>query len=143
MDTVFRYFIEGLKEEIRREKREVVNVHHFLRIKSIPAIVVQFNGDYISFLESSFIKTPWAKIVDYSQNVAEDSESVKAIMKVSIRGITHFCQLGLLSSNYPCLVKHIGDLGYLISTQGKIQITEMSDECKSRTSAKTQYVLSL
>ena len=52
-------------------------------------------------------------------------------MKVSLQGIKHYCQLELLSSNYPCMVKHIGDLGYLISTEGKIQITEMSDKLLS------------
>ena len=131
LDIVFRQFIEEMKQEIHREKRELVSVHHFLKIKSIPDIVIQFNGDYISFLESDFINTPWAKIVDYSQNIAQDNECVKSIMRVSLQGIKHYCQLELLSSNYPCMVKHIGDLGYLISTEGKIQITEMSDKLLS------------
>ena len=131
LGKIFRKLIVGLKEEVSRPKREIVSTYHFLEIKSIPDIVVQFNGDYISFHESDFIDTPWARIVDYSQNVAENNECVRAILEISIPRITHFCELKLVTSNYPCLVKHLGEMGYLLSSRGKTTISQISERAIS------------
>ena len=127
LNDIFEKLVNGLREEVQRNVREVVTTHHFLEIKSLPDIVVHFNNDYISFSESSFTNTPWARIVDYSQNIADNNECVKAVLDGATDRITHFCELKLVSSNYPCIIRHLGDVGYLISSEHKTLITEVTD----------------
>ena len=127
LNEIFEKLVNGLREEVQRTTRELVTTHHFLEIKSLPDIVVHFNNDYISFSESSFTNTPWARIVDYSQNIADNNECVKAVLDDATKRITHFCELKLVSSNYPCIIRHLGDVGYLISSEHKTLITEVTD----------------
>ena len=138
LDEVFKDFLDGLKDELQRSRRELVTTHHFLELKSVPDIVVRFNGDYISFSESSFIHTPWAKIVDYSQNIAENNECIHAIMISSVERIGHFCQLKLISSNYPCLVRNLGEIGYLVSSEEKTVVNEVTEKSISVFSSQQQ-----
>ena len=99
-----------------RSRREVLQTHHFLRVVSLPDIIIEFKGDLIGFSMKDVISTPWAKIVDYSNNKVRDTECVRAIMTKSIKKIPHYCQMNVESSNFNCLVKNLGKLGYLLST---------------------------
>ena len=114
-----------------RHRREVVTTYHFLRVDSLPNVVISYENDLISFLDRDCIETPFGVIADYSNNVVEDSECVRAIFDSSIPRITHYCSIHLESSNYPCQVRHIGQIGYLISTTTQLDISDVSTGQKS------------
>ena len=99
-----------------RSRREVLQTHHFLRVVSLPDIIIEFEGDLIGFSMKDVISTPWAKIVDYSNNKVRDTECVRSIMTKSVNKIPHYCEMKVESSNFNCLVKNLGKLGYFLST---------------------------
>lgn len=114
-----------------RHKREILNTFHYLRLRDLPNIAIEFNGDLISFKESKCKKTPFGLLVDYSQNAASDSECIKAIFHSIVPKISHYCKIALESSNYNCIVKNMGVNGYLISTSATIDIQDISAGVKS------------
>lgn len=109
-----------------RKRREILNTYHYLKIKELPEIAIEFEGDLITFRESSCKTTPFGILVDYSQNSATDSECVRAIYNSIVPKISHFCSIELESSNYNCMIKNIGTLGYLLSTTEDIIIQDIS-----------------
>ena len=114
-----------------RNRREIATTYHFLRVDSLPNIVVSYENDLISFMDKDCLKTPFGMIADYSNNVVEDSECVRSIFDSSVQRITHYCSVRLESSNYDCQVRHIGQIGYLLSTAGRMDVTDVSDNQKS------------
>ena len=109
-----------------RNRRELVSTYHFLRVNSLPDIVISYENDLITFMDKDCIETPFGLVADYSNNIVEDSECVKSIFDSSIPRITHFCSVTLESSNFPCQVHHIGRIGYLVSTSDRMEITDVS-----------------
>ena len=114
-----------------RSKREILNTFHYLKLKDLPNIAIEFNGDLISFKEATCKKTPFGLLVDYSQNAATDSECIKAIFDSIVPKITHYCKVALESSNYDCIVKNMGVNGYLLSTSNSVNIQDISAGVKS------------
>ena len=114
-----------------RHRREILNTFHYLRLKDLPDIAIEFNGDLISFRESSCKTTPFGILVDYSQNAASDSECIKAIFHSIVPKISHYCKIALESSNYNCIVRNMGVNGYIISTSSIIDIQDISAGMKS------------
>ena len=114
------------KPEETRKRREILSTYHYLKIKDLPEIAIESEGDLITFRESSCKTTPFGILVDYSQNSATDSECVRAIYNSIVPKISHFCSIELESSNYNCMIKNIGTLGYLLSTTEDIIIQDIS-----------------
>lgn len=114
-----------------RRKREILDTFHYLRLRDLPDIAIEFNGDLISFRERSCKKTPFGILADYSQNAASDSECIKAIFHSIVPKISHYCKIALESSNYDCIVRNMGINGYIISTSSVIDIQDISAGAKS------------
>ena len=109
-----------------RARREVLQTHHFLRVVSIPDIIVEFEGDLIGFSMKDVISTPWAKIVDYSNNQVRNTECVSSIINKDVKRIPHFCEMRVESSNFDCLVKNLGKKGYILSTSEAKTISDVT-----------------
>ena len=109
-----------------RTRREVLQTHHFLKVVSIPDIIVEFEGDFIGFSMKDVISTPWAKIVDYSNNQVRDTECVSSIINKEVKKIPHFCEMRVESSNFNCLVKNLGKIGYILSTSETKTISDVT-----------------
>ena len=109
-----------------RTRREVLQTHHFLRVVSIPDLIVEFEGDLIGFSMNDVISTPWAKIVDYSNNQVRNTECVNSIINKEVEKIPHFCEMRVESSNFNCLVKNLGKKGYILSTSDSKIISDVT-----------------
>ena len=126
-----RELLLGDENKNTRNRRELLSTYHYLKIKELPEIAIEFEGDLITFREHSCKTTPFGILVDYSQNSATDSECVRAIYNSIVPKISHFCSIELESSNYNCMIKNIGNLGYLLSTNEEIIIQDISSEQNS------------
>ena len=113
----------GSKME-ERQKRETATTNHFLKVDSVPFIMIEFEGDIITFNEKSCKKTPFGYQIDYSDNDVRNSECIKAIVDSAATRISHFCSISLESGNYDCLVQRIRS-GYFVSTKSPIPINEV------------------
>ena len=114
-----------------RQRREIVTTHHFLRVTSLPDIVISYENDLVSFMDSDCTTTPFGLIADYSNNMVEDDECVKSIFTSSEQRISHYCSIRLESSTHHCQVRHISDIGYLVSTSDTILVSDITVGRKS------------
>ena len=116
------------KDQHELQKREVISTFHFLRLRSLPDLVTISGKDVVSFNMDDAIVKPWGLIVDYSTNRNRDSLCVESIMRASTKRIAHFCNVELTSSGSNCVVKKLGDSGYLVSSREPITVTDVSDK---------------
>ena len=125
VEQIMINLFKGLGSKMdERQKRETSSTNHFLKVDSVPYIMIEFEGDIITFNEKSCEKTPFGYHIDYSDNDVRNSECIKAIVDSAATRISHFCSISLESGNYDCLVQRIHS-GYFVSTKNPISINEV------------------
>ena len=113
-----------------RKRREVSKTHHFVKIASLPEIIIEFNGDYLAFNTKDCQVNNFGTSCDYSENIIQHNLCVKSIFDKNVAQISHFCSIEISDSNYECSVKSVSRLGYLISTLNPIEIDTISENNK-------------
>ena len=113
-----------------RKRRDVSKTHHFVKIASLPEIIIEFNGDYLAFNTKDCQVNNFGTSCDYSENIVQHNLCVKSIFDKNVAQISHFCSIEISDSNYECSVKSVGRLGYLISTLNPIEIDTISGNNK-------------
>ena len=125
VEQIMINLFKGLGSKMdERQRRETSTTNHFLKVDSVPYIMIEFEGDIITFNEKSCIKTPFGYQIDYSDNDVRNSECIKAVVDSAATRISHFCSISLESGNFDCLVQRI-ESGYFVSTKNPIPVNEV------------------
>ena len=113
----------------KRKRREIVNSYHFLKVKNLPEILVTHEQDMLAFDKTDCRFDPRSQFLtcDYSLTKQSEIECIKSMTLGNVDRIEHFCEIDLISSNYPCNNKVIDGIGYLVSTHTDIPIQATSN----------------
>ena len=113
----------------KRKKREIVNSYHFLKVKNLPEILVTHERDMLAFDKTDCRYDPRSQFLtcDYSLVKQSEIECIKSMTLGNVNRIEHFCEIDLISSNYPCDNIVVDGIGYLVSTHVDIPIQATSN----------------